>query len=383
MHTSQTETIPAAHDLRIELGPRSWRLLNGTNDVQPDALVVADEGGLTCATAFAQSRHFPTDRLVPADVARVVVGWAPESHNWHLGLLLAGDAPRWCSLANWPSGHATEHMTQARLAGQSLARILDRPFHLVPATNQPVVPAQDTQPLQPTERMAAQDLARDINVKLPPFEFDDWVMIHVPGKLIWRHRDRWVWANLVRGVVLLGVVVVFILLGVGAQTSGLAAVNPSWLPLVGIIVAIVLAFNALYSLWAVATMTDVVFDVGKREVRCQRRWVGGPKWQLSFDDVEYVLVSQTPARSQGRSRPDLPMRTGQEVWLHLYDGQRFWEVVALERVEGQSQDWDRVRHSQREKGRRRLRLRDYDTSAHHAARVMADTLTTHVWLDIR
>ncbi len=108
-----TETIRAAHNLTIELGLASWRLVNGTADPNRPgvqiALVEARADSIICSPAFTRARQLPNDgQLLPADVARVVVGWAPESQNWHLGLWMAarpdsGFKPRWCGLASWPS----------------------------------------------------------------------------------------------------------------------------------------------------------------------------------------------------------------------------------------------------------------------------------------
>jgi hypothetical protein len=94
------------------------------------------------------------------------------------------------------------------------------------------------------------------------------------------------------------------------------------------------------------------------------------------------VVSQTPARAQDNPKPFHPARTIQDVWIHLFDGQRFWLVARLEEVEGQSHNWETVRAEQSRRGRRPLVLAEYDTPAHHAAQLMAQTLHSEVWLDI-
>ena len=63
--------------------------------------------------------------------------------------------------------------------------------------------------------------------------------------------------------------------------------------------------------------------------------------------------------------------------------QRFWPLVELEQVEGRSRDWRAVQHAQKTPGRRGLRLLQYDTPAHHAAKVLANTMETDLWLDVR
>jgi hypothetical protein len=144
-----------------------------------------------------------------------------------------------------------------------------------------------------------------------------------------------------------------------------------------------LAGFAIRAIWALMTITDVLVDMTRREVRSQARFLGRRRWRVGFDAIAYVLVSQTPIRPEGRSRPMQPVSTVQDVWLHVYDGSRFWPVVELGRVEGQCRAWERVRQSYKTKGRRRLTLAFYDTPAHHAAQVMADAMQVDVWLDIR
>lgn len=390
------EIIRAAHTLTIELGPTRWRLVNGTQDPeQPDqliALLEAREGRITCAPSFARARQLPDDgQLAPADVARVVVGWAPESRNWHLGLLLAarpdtGFKMRWCGLASWPSGAPSEHLTQAKLAGQSLARIIDRPFHLVPAPAPAPDALSDTQPLQPTMRLDTEDLlseAPQIAPQEPPFLFESWAMLAVPKGYVWQRQGKWLLGMAFRGITLGVLTMLFLILGIGARTRGLANVNPDWLPTLGIAVAVVLGGIAVYNLWALLTVTDVLIDTTAREVRRQRRFSMRVTWRIPFDAVAYVVVSQTPARPQGRRHKGDPMRTAQDVWLHLYDGSRFWPVAELGTVEGLCHTWDAVRHLMKERGRRTLNLARYDTPAHHAAQATARALGTELWLDVR
>jgi hypothetical protein len=325
-------------------------------------------------------------------VARVVVGWATESQNWHLGLLLAaqpdtGFKMRWCGLASWPSGHAREHLTQAKLAGQSLARIIDRPFHLVAAPSEPVNTLSETQPLQttlPMKPVKANDSAdQEIGLQEPPFEFEEWSMGAVPKGYVWQRRQSWLVMAVLRMLAFGAMSVLFFILGIGSQTRGLASVNPSWLPTLGLGVAVLLALTALQSLWIFLSVTDVIVDATTREVRCQSRFAAYVRWRVPFAPVTCLVVSQTPARPLGREQKGLPMRTAQDVWLHLYDGVRFRQIVNVGRVEGMCHEWESIRKLQKKRGRRRLRLAHYDTPAHHAARLMARTLATDVWLDIR
>ena len=389
-----TETIRAAHNLTIQLDSVSWRLFNGAQAPGPSgrliALVEARPDGIACAPVFTQARKLPGEgRLVPADIARVVVGWAPESQNWHLGLLLAaqptsGYKPQWCGLASWPAGQ--DNAADARRAGQTLARVLDRPFHVIPPPQpRPVIAMGDTQPVQATIPMAPARVEALIEAQIaprtPPFVFEEWAMIAGPRGYVWRRRGRWLTATVARAIGLMALAGLFLLLGIGSQTTGEAAVSPSWLPWLSLGVGVALIFSAMWSVWTLLTITEVLVDTARREARCRGHWFGATRWRVPFESVAYTLVSQTPARPQVRTEDS--MSTAQEVWIHLSDGQRFWLVANLGRVEGRARNWDLVRQTRKVKGRRRLALARYDTPAHHAARVMADAMGTEVWLDIR
>ena len=147
-------------------------------------------------------------------------------------------------------------------------------------------------------------------------------------------------------------------------------------------VAGLLVVLALRSFWTVLTVSDVIVDTQAAEVRRQSRLSGSVRWRLPFASAAYVVVSQAAARPQGR-RSGGPMRTLQDVWLHLSDGARFWPIAEIEHVAGYSHDWERTRTRQNTKGRRRLESASYDTPAHHAARLMADAIGCDLWLVIR
>jgi len=395
------ESIRAAHNLTIELYPTSWRLVNGSLDPLDSsrlaALFEASAQGITCSPAFTQARQLPAEQLAPADIARVVVGWAPESSNWHLGILLAarpnsGPQVRWCGLASWPSGDSADHMVEAKLAGQSLARIIDRPFHLIPAASQPLNPLGDTHSLPPTQRLDVPEIAvedesaaeiPEIPVKDPPFEFEHWEFSATPQGYVWQLRGKSL--LMIGGRVLTFTVMTFLffVLGLGARSRGLASVNPEWLPNLGLAVGVVMALLAVYNLSRFLMISDIVLDVNQREVRHQGRFTRQVAGHIPFDRIQYLVLSQSAATAMGRKGKDQPMRIAQEVWLHVYDSDKFRPVVSFGHVEGISAQWDVVRVLQKLQGRRHLHLAHYDTPAHHAALVMARVVDKPVWLDIR
>jgi|AMZC01.1.fsa_nt_AMZC01002419.1_12 hypothetical protein len=390
MHNSRTPiaTIPAAHNLAIEIGPHTWRLINGTRSLTSGAaLVEVTAQGVSYSPAFARARRLPPEgRLAPPDIARVVVGWAPETQSWHLGLLVpapeAGQSPwRWCGLASWP-GAEGDHAQEARQAAQALARLLDRPLHVV-APPRSSARAGASAPVAPVVAPVRAPARIEPALRTLPLHFDEWSFVGTRRGLVWRRRSDWVMVALARSVGFLVMALVFVFLGVGTLTSGLAQVNPTWLPWLGLAVALMLFIMALRTFWQVIASTEVIVDTARREVRARRRFLGGTRWRLPFDGVTYVLLSQTVPRPQGRRGKDGPMRVLQEVWLHLADGERFWPVVALGPVEGISETWDEVRARLKQAGRRRVRFSELDTPAHHAAVHMARALGTPLWWDIR
>ncbi len=390
------ETIHAAHDLTIEISPTTWRLVNGSQLFDPSnapvALIEAHPLSLTCAPAFARARQLFASQLTPADVARVVVGWAPENRNWHLGLLLAARPEtnyqsRWCGLATWPSGPAAESADAAAQAGRSLAQIIDRPFYLVPPPlEHRALLISDTQPLQPTVRLdvpPVEPVRPQIEPKLPPFEFEQIALLPAPRGYVWQKRRTTLAGAIARMVGLLVLAGFFLVLGIGSQTAGLAPVTPEWLPWLGIAVAVLLVVMSLAAFGGLLNTSDLLVDTTMHELRSQRRFDGRVRWRIPFESAQYLLVSQTPARTLGDAAKDGTQRIALDVWLHLYDGQKFWPLAELRNVEGESHQWDAMRSHAKQRRRRPVLLAEYDTPAHHAARLMATLIETESWLDIR
>ncbi len=400
--THTITTIHAAHDLTIEIDEGRWRLYNGAQDpAQPDArltLLEATAQHIVCAAAFARARQLSAPQFASTDVARVVVGWAPESRNWHLGLLLAarpesGYRMRWCGLASWPSGDERTYMEEAQQAGRALAHLIGRPLHVIPApSTSPVTitgdtqPVQATTPLKPLQPTPAPLASADETVPLHrlPLVVGAWRLERTEHGLLWRHRTAWVLSTVGKIIVLVVLVGLYLVLGIGTQTSGIAPVKPMWLPWLGIVVAFWLFYNAWRNLRTLLEAQDVLADVEAGVVRAVGHFFPRERWLVPFDAVAYILLSQTPAQASWWLHKDDRTPITQDVWLHLADqDDRFYELAAIEQMEGVCHRWREVKAQQKIGGRRPLYLRDYDTPAHHAARVLAETLNVPLWLDIR
>jgi len=240
----------------------------------------------------------------------------------------------------------------------------------------PVSPAAAPPPVAPPA-------GPQVTLRTPPFAFEEWRVIATRRGFAFQRPLRWVIGLMLRAGAYTVGALLFVMLGIGSLQSGLAQVNPEWLPYVGIGVGVILGLLALLTWWRVLTVSDVVIDTQQREVRRRNRFTGVVRWRVPFDAVKYLVLTQTPARVRGRKRPDRPVPVGCDTWLHVYDGQRFLPIVDLLRVEGKSHVWPLVERLQAQRGRRALDLAHYDTPAHHAAQMIAGALATDVWLDIR
>lgn len=401
------QAIAAANDLRIEFDADSWRLVSHELPTET-TLVEATPEGLVTHPVFRAARALSSSTIVPAQIARVMLGWAPENAAWRLGLLITDGLGsvmdttqmQWCELAAWPKQTIAPDTEELRYAGQMLARLLNRPFQFVQPSstsrvavfaapveddNAPDTPDQkdDTPQSRPKPaRPRAWQLAPEIETAALPIRINDWRLVGQATGARWERLRRWWLLNIGRLLLVFALGVLFLVLSVGSLTRGLAAVEPTWLPNVGIAIGVVLVLALLQLIWQLLNTQAVAVDSYQREVYEQGVLVPFVNWRVGFDAVEYVLVTQNKPNPQGRRQPTDPMNIAQDVWIHVYDGQRFYEVIALDGVEGRSWDWETVRTHHRTQVRRGLQLAQYDTPVHHAARQIADIIGVPVYLDL-
>lgn len=380
------QIIPVMPDLSIELEHDKWRLVQDQDNGKTlQTLVEASPQVLRFHSTFVERHHLPAGELAASQVEKVVLGWTPESQNWQLGLFLKhsfanGSDVRWCELASFPSGAAHQYESAARSVGEALSRILNSPFQVVdgggleaPETDMATQPSHQTIPLA-VRPVPLQDL---------PIELGDWIVRYAPAGMIWQLTSRWQSRHIMRVVFFVVVSVLFVLLGVGSLRSGLAPVNPDWLPYVSFGIALVVAYSALENLWKLLMRRQVVVDDLAREVRCEVAATGIVDWRVPYDRVSFLLVSQEPARPLGRRSRSDPMHITQNAWLHLYAGDRFYLVSEVENAQGKSWQWEKVRRRVPSEERLPLELTEYDTPLHHAALQMAKKLGVEAFVDVR
>lgn len=439
MIDSPKDIVPASSFLNIQFTPDTWRLVSTELEV-PTTLVEAKPEGLIIHPVFVQARQLPGASLSPAQIMRIVLGWAPESRAWRLGMLLLDPTTtqydtaqmQWCELAEWPDDSFGGRVNGAKVAGQSLARLLNRPFQFVDPNTQPRVAAfinrdqpeismvSESAPVVrtalqthsfPTVYAPPNDLAEavvshpalreieafptepsvrdkppalqypEITAAPLPLRFAHWKFALTPVGVRWQRVQSWWLVNLGR-VLLFGVLcVLFLILGIGANTSGLADVEPAWLPSVGLLVGLLMLGSLILTLWRMFNANTVVVDTFKKEIYNKGLVLPFINWRVPFSQIEYVLVSQTAPQQQGRRSKADPMKIGLDTWIHVFDGQKFHLIADLAGVEGRSHMWDMVKQHMQNPNRRALQLPEYDTPAHQAALHLANRLGVPVYVE--
>ena len=398
--------ITADNHLNIQFSVDNWQLIS-TELATPTILIRATPEGLLAHPYFGEVRKLPSATLAPAQVARVVLGWAPETSAWRLGLLLVDSAAtkmdtlsmQWCELASWADPELTGTVKQA---SQALARLINRPFQLVEPDGETRIPgfarmnsstradfslstiAPESTPASPVDTVS--EVAVEDYPVIPlmglPLETERWNLGLIGDGVQWKRRSNWWVSYAGRIFIYLVVAILFILLGIGTQNNGFAEVEPSWLPKVGLIIAGVIFLAIGWTIWQMLRTSEVVVDTFKQEVFERSVLLPFVNWTVSFSEIDFVILSQTQARPQGRRQRTDPMNIAQDVWLHLAKGETFYEMVALGNVEGRSLMWDIVRRHHHNAVRRPVHLAEYDTPAHHAALHIAERIGVPLYLDI-
>ncbi len=292
---TQTPTARSIHIDYDEQRAAYWRLVsrNGSGDARP-ILEARPNQPMRYVTAFAQRQQLPAQRLDPADIQQVILGWSREDKTWHLGLLLNGAladqrGSRWCGLAQWYAPDGLAHQEAAHAAGQALARTLDRPFRLIPS-----------------EVRTTADRSGPSTADLPPLplDLDRWTLERQDGTLVLRRSRAWLTAMLLRTAWYFGWFVVFTMLSVATLTvdlalpnSGLLLPNPQLLPYLGLLVAVVILGLALNTVRQMLTIPDsFVADSARSQLTARI----GPRtrWTLDTDTIQAVYVTQVMRQSR-------------------------------------------------------------------------------------
>ncbi len=302
------ERISAAENITIEMSDARWRLIaNGTID--PQVVFEAESGQpVNYINEFASTRRLPRTGSLPTEfIQRVVLGWSNNDEAWHLGLLLdvelaAARGSRWCEIAHWPDPSTTVFSDIATRAGESLAQVTTRPFHLVPPKvgepKQPTAPPLPELPVMIDETWQLEQ-AQNGSLQLVRAARETRVLVR---------RTLWYafWS-----------VIYFVLVSL-TLTSGIAPANPAFLPYLGFFSGFVLVFLALRNIYRLRTdITRIVIDAQARQIRGQRG--KQVRWLRSASEIEALYVSQVLATRGRRKRGQTHFPYG-ELNLLLADG---------------------------------------------------------------
>lgn len=386
-------SISAENQLQISYSAESWQLISTELDT-PTTLLQATPEGLFAHPVFVQARNLPSATLSPAQIARIILGYAPENEAWRLGMLLLENtgtkldtlSMQWCELAHWKTG--TYINGDMRVASQSLARLINRPFQFIEPHTKTRVPAFADPETQVASGMVSEDKDKTIDLPLVPLQklpitVKDTRLVLTGEGIMFERATSWWLRSFVRMIVYAVVFVLFIILAIGSQSNGFAGVEPEWLPTAGIGIAVVIFANLLWLGNKLLRASNVVIDTHRREIYSQGIIFPFVNWRVAFDEIDFIVLSQTPAKSQGRPTRDAPMNIEQDVWIHAANGDKFYEILSVEDVTGKSYNWDNVRRHDHHSIRRQLFLAEYDTPAHHAATHIAERIDVPLYLDIQ
>jgi hypothetical protein len=352
-------TITADRNLLIEFDEVRWHMR--LPQLASDMLVIeATSGGIAYHAKFGAARRLPAAGvLLSEDVTDVLVGWSADDSAWHVGLLLSdslssGRNSRWVELASWPANQEAD----ADAAGSALARVLSKPYRLI------------------TAEESAQS-KRTASARSLPLTFGEWRVSEEFSGLQWSRTPQWRNDMLLRSLFFLALTPLFGVLSIGALTSPYARVQPEWLPLVGIALALIMLYSALMSLRAILRSPVTLIDTRLSIMRQSRR--GSQKMvQSPFEGLQYALISHTVSRRQ--AMPAVPDRDFAvfEVWVHLASTRRgFIEVCHSENVEGE------IARGVTIDTRRPFDSAVIDSPAHYAALRTAQAIGVPVFVEAR
>lgn len=311
------DRITAAGNLTIEMDDERWRLL--TNGGGEERIMVEALTGrsLRYVPRFAQTRRLPGEGILPtSQVYRVVLGWSAQDEAWHLGLLLGPElaevrGSRWCEVAHWPDPQQDVFQASAQRAGEALALVMGRPFYLVP-------PASSTTRTAPQAALPAL-----------PITCGEWSLAQTArGELQMERAPGWKSKLYRRAIWYTFWVVIYVALSVLSLTANIAPPNPPFLPLLGLLTAVILIGLVIRSIYQATMTTDrIVVDPLRRHIR----GLAGARerWRFTAGDLRSVYVSQVVSKKR---RDGKQSTFYDELNLHLKNGQ-FHYILDIEQTD--------------------------------------------------
>lgn len=303
--------ISAAELLTIDYTPDAWHLIRKDEFGERTTLITASPSQpLQYDAGFASTRRLPKSGVLPTRFIRqVIVGWSEEDQAWHLGILLMRDladarGSRWCELAHWPDPDKNLFMDHAQSAGESLAKILGRPFNFIQPQSVTQAPAI-SQPQSVTQQKQAPALPS------LPLHFGLWSLENTneqPNSLQFKRSHRWTIARMMRILWYVFLGVLYVALSVTTLNSDLALPNagtmlpsPELLPYLGLLIAVFLTFLILQIVLEIIQKPNrIVIDPNSRSVVGLRG--NAVRWTRPVNDLKSIYITQEINKGRKKKR---------------------------------------------------------------------------------
>lgn len=390
--------FPASNRLIVNAESSRWRLYLSSED--PDhfreetgeLLFEASPHEVTYSNRFAAARNLlPGEKLNPNDISATYLGWAGEDQQWHLGVMIRGaqeGTNTWCGLARWPD----QQQGSAVACGRALANALGGSLSVVPkptarpqvqtSTND-LIPADLLSEQTQKEKSAPDDdqdhvVYPDVPLLPLPITVAEWQISDPPQGLTWERTRRWRNETRLRGLFFAILAPLFAAFSIGAIVTPYARVQPEWLPLIGIGIALIMLLNAIRAFLSAARSPVTRFDSVGGIVQ-QRDSFTRRATQVPYEGLEHLLISHVVSRTADKRDQPAYQYVALDVWIHLYAPRRgYIEIARSSGVEGE------MLREVNEKGVRRiLHLYEVDTPAHHAVQVTADRIGIPAYVEMR
>lgn len=366
--------IYAADNVLIQTESQRWHLYHGRDRSTPP-VAYATRGGLIYTPEFSVARRLPDVGIIsPEQMSMIVLGYAAEDQNWHLGALLTADVAdgrgsRWLGLAHW--GNADRQ--DAEDAGQALSDVLGKPFRVVPPSD--VNAASSETEYEPS---GAPNLA----LMTPPIRMHEWTFVAGENNYQLARTPEAARGAILRMLIFIALAPLFAILSIGALGSSFAPVSPSWLPIVGLFVSVLMVVLFANNFIAWRREALLLIDGRTQMVRLLARNGGRILMQTPYEGIDYILVSHITNKRQAKpvdeSGGDAVYALNAEIWIHAFSRSRgFIQLAHLQDIEG------RALSAEYFKARRPLAFGEIDTPAHHIGGIIARELEVPVYVEER
>ena len=320
--------IAVSSNSLVDYSQDRWRLIKVENPSKPELVLEAKTGApLRFSGYFAVSRDLPeSGEILNADLGQVVLGWSSESASWQLGMTLSPEislarASRWFEVLRFTNADQNAFEATAAQLGKALAKTLDIPFV---SSEQSVEEAPEPEPIP------LVDMPLDLGMwRLQPAACG----VGDEGELeLTRHR-RWLRGKLRQiawyalwTAIYLWVSIATLTSELGLPIAGTLIPNPSWLPYLGIAVAVLLTLLNLRQIWLILREPDsIVINPWDKTVSA---WRGGQQlWRVNAGGVQSVYASEV-VKKRGRRHTVFHG----EINLHLLDGSFMPVLVDADKI---------------------------------------------------